>query len=536
MRELAELSPVIYRDAINEINLKCYADTFVYHKNGKSERNLVAIHFGGYPEQVRALADVMRGDVTFETRIEEHSIILKTRNSKYKKYISNDGVYAECTIMALDDDAEGQNLEEEEVKGQNSKRRMYIFCEEGNTDSLFCELDKKTIIPLIPDFKEYIIRECINRKILIPLEVLSTCDRYDAYMLEVSEDEKEIEKIVNDGLKSGEISIPNAKQGTDFNDIQTVSQYLNKYGITIANRIKNSFNPLFDPATEPICERIKAINANLKKNVGYSLYPAQLATAEALKRRLDKSKVGIIVAECGSGKTKIGSCALAAHQNGEKCFNVVLCPSHVTLKWCREIEETLPDTKACVVYSISDINLAYKDFQKGNKSVYIVLSKERARDGYMKRPAVCYSKSKRAYICPHCGGEIMMKIKEDGVNYEVNADQFFFKSETKENHKCKNCGTVLWTAYNPEDKKHTDWVKIGGYGFVFRPFAIRHLEKTKDLKVIDKIEEMIANPNQPFIARGAYRRYSMSRYIASHIKVNGVIADELHRAPIRGTY
>jgi len=69
--------------------------------------------------------------------------------------------------------------------------------------------------------------------------------------------------------------------------------------------------------------------------VGYSLYPAQLAVAEAVKRRLDKSKVALIIAECGSGKTKIGASALVAHQK-EKSFNVILSPSHVTKKWVRE--------------------------------------------------------------------------------------------------------------------------------------------------------------------------------------------------------
>ncbi|MCR4719018.1 MAG: DEAD/DEAH box helicase family protein [Firmicutes bacterium] len=537
MRELAELSPVTYHDYERSISLKCYADTFVYHKVSARERNLVAIRFGGYPEQVRALVDALKGTVTFETRIEDHPVILQTKNTKYKKSISHDGIYAEGTLMALDDDAEDDS-KDTEVKRPNNKRRMYIFCEEGNSESLFTELDKKTIIPLIPEFKDYIIRESIKRGVLIPLEVLSACDRYDAYMLQLSKDEHEMEKIVNDGLKNGDISIPNAKQGSDFSEIQTVSGYLNKYGVTIANRIKNSFNPLFEPANEAICDRLKRINGHLKKSVGYSLYPAQLAVCEAVKRRLDKSKVGIIVAECGSGKTKIGTCALAAHQNGRKCFNVVLCPSHLTKKWQREIEETLPNTDAAVVHSISDINLVYKQFLKGDNSVYIIFSKERARDGYMKKPAAVYSQSKKAYICPHCGCEILMKIKDDGVCYEVNADQFFFKKENKENHRCKNCGEILWTAYNPEDKRlsHNKWVKIGSYGFVYRPFAIRHLETTKDLKVIDRIKEIVANPQNPFIAKGAYRRYSMSQYIASKMKVDGLLADELHRAPIRGTY
>lgn len=64
---------------------------------------------------------------------------------------------------------------------------------------------------------------------------------------------------------------------------------------------------------------------------------------EAIKRQLERSKVGLIVAECGSGKTKIGTVAitaaaagLLAHQRAagdHKTFNLVLCPSHVTEKW-----------------------------------------------------------------------------------------------------------------------------------------------------------------------------------------------------------
>lgn len=130
------------------------------------------------------------------------------------------------------------------------------------------------------------------------------------------------------------------------------------------------------------------------------------------------------------GKTKIGSVALSAHQNGKKCFNVILCPSHVTKKWVREIEETLPNTKAQVVYSLSDIDRAYDEYKNGKETMYIVLSKERARDGYMRKPVAVYSRVKKCYICPYCGKPIMMEINDDGTHYKVHADQFYFKKET----------------------------------------------------------------------------------------------------------
>ena len=537
---MSELSRITYSDADQGLRLCCYADTFVYHKASGSERNLVAMRFGGYPEQVKAIADTLRKGAGVEAVIENHNIILRAQHNAYKRSVTHDGIYAEGTMLALDDESgEMEEDEQMEVENPKAKRKMYIFCDEGDTDSLYAELDKKTSIPLIPEFKDYILEECFKQKILVQLEVLSASVHFDAYMLEAQNDEKEIEEIVNNGLKTGRISIPGAVPSGGFDNIFTVSQYLNKYGITIANRIRESFNPLFDPATEQICEQLNEINGNLKKNVGYSLYPAQLAVAEALKRRLDRSKVGLIVAECGSGKTKIGSVALAAHQNGKKCFNVILCPSHVTKKWVREIEETLPNTKAQVVYSLLDIDRAYEEYQSGKETMYIVLSKERARDGYMRKPIAVYSRIKRTYVCPYCGKPIMMEINDDGTHYKVHADQFYFKKETTQNHKCEECGEVLWGVLNPDDHniRHNDWVKIGGYRFVYRDFAYRHLEKTKDQKVLLKLEEIISNPERVFIARGAYRRYSMSDYIAERLKqIDGVILDELHRAPVKALY
>ncbi len=91
-----------------------------------------------------------------------------------------------------------------------------------------------------------------------------------------------------------------------------------------------------------------ALNDYIREKAGYSLYDAQLAVADVVKRQLQKSKCGFIIAECGSGKTKIGSVAMNAallastSQGGAKTFNIVLCPSHVAKKWTREIAETLP--------------------------------------------------------------------------------------------------------------------------------------------------------------------------------------------------
>ena len=103
----------------------------------------------------------------------------------------------------------------------------------------------------------------------------------------------------------GSIAIPGAAPGQPdgFDDVESVISYLAAFGPTVAQRIRSQFQPLFDPAAEPLSEEVLTVNDTIMAKAGYSLYDAQLAVAEATKRQLDHKKVALIVAECGSGKS-----------------------------------------------------------------------------------------------------------------------------------------------------------------------------------------------------------------------------------------
>ena len=532
MLKLKSLSPVRYMDQDKKIALTGYADMLVYRKHN-NERTLVAMRFGGYPEHVRGLTDAIGSGIKFEADIQDHTVILTSLQKQYRKTLSHDGVYAESALFALDDtiEDEEENENEGQISAETQKRNMYIFCKPGDKQSLFEEIDKKTSVPMILAFSNFVLSELEKAKALIPLEVLSASEQFDAYLLQVKQDETEIIDIINRGINDGKLQIPNAVSGNgNFQQISGVSAYLKEYGVSIANRIKSSFTPLFDPENDTVCDKLKKINGYLYKNVGYSLYPAQLAVAEATKRRLDQSKLALIIAECGSGKTKIGASALAAHQKN-KSLNVILSPSHVTKKWVREIEETLPNTKAVIVRSISDVDRVVSDFEAGNKTICMVMSKERARDGYMKKPTVRFSKSKRAFVCPDCGGIAEMTVTEDGSSYRVKANQFFFQRQTDKNHKCEHCGNNLWTVLNPNNRSPiaNEWVKIGNYGFIYRLFAAQHYGKSKSTKISTQIADIANHPDEYFPAKGAYRRYPVSTYIKKKVRtIDDLILDELH--------
>ena len=394
-------------------------------------------------------------------------------------------------------------------------------------------------MPLIPAFQNYVLAALESRDDLRQLEVVSQKERIDAWVLRLSVGDQNVVEVLEEGLKAGLIQIPGAVPGAPdgFDEVSNVTGYLNTFGVTVADRIRNQFMPLFDPASEPLSDEVLSINDFITQRAGYSLYDAQLAVAEAVKRQLDRRQTALIIAECGSGKTKIGSTALGAlhglwaaqKKDGEgKSFGIVMCPSHVTKKWVREIGETLPDTYAMVVHGITDLDRLYALYEQGDKSVYAVFSKERARDGYMRYPAVRWNERRRAFLCPDCDAVIEMKISEDGTHYTVPADQFFFQREHKKNHVCPKCGTPLWSAVNPD--RRMEWVKIGEYGWVHRYGAEAHLKRTKNARVCDQLAQITRDPEGYYPARGAQRRYPLSTYIKKklHGRIGSFLCDELH--------
>ena len=124
MRKLPQLSTITYHDTNKLISLKCYADTIVHLKEN-NKRTLMAIRFGGYPEQVKGMCDAMYGGISVEAQIEQYTVVIDTKKKRYRKKLSHDGVYAEGMLIALDDDK--GDTEEDETKGKESKKQRKVI-------------------------------------------------------------------------------------------------------------------------------------------------------------------------------------------------------------------------------------------------------------------------------------------------------------------------------------------------------------------------------------------------------------------------
>lgn len=99
------------------------------------------------------------------------------------------------------------------------------------------------------------------------------------------------------------------------------------------------------------------------------------------RRRVTGHKAVILCGEMGTGKTTCGTvaCELARSKK-----NIIVCPTHLTRKWAREVE-TITGRKGCALIAkkLSDVDAFFAD----PRLSYLVLSKEVAKLGARWEPA-----------------------------------------------------------------------------------------------------------------------------------------------------
>ena len=188
----SKLIPITYYNASKEIRLSAYADIIVFEPGARPI--LRAIRFGGYPEMVRAMADAIYAGAMIDATLGQQPYRFTSEAKRYVRQVSHDGVYAEATILAKDDEQDAyqpnESTEQEEMK--QPPRKCMIFCPAGDKDRLFEELDRKISVPLIPGFRDYLLSELEDRGILRKLIVCSIREKLEAWVLQCEKNDANI--------------------------------------------------------------------------------------------------------------------------------------------------------------------------------------------------------------------------------------------------------------------------------------------------------------------------------------------------------
>ncbi len=236
-----------------------------------------------------------------------------------------------------------------------------------------------------------------------------------------------------------------------------LSEFIDTYRDAIAQRVVESYPPRYRPS-----ENGRPLPALLRTPLG-----AQADAIRGAALSLEAHRGTTVVGEMGTGKTFIG--ASAAHLAGFRRV-LVLCPPHLTRKWKREVEETVPDARAVIVASITDLERLR--LSHGPGPLFAVMSRERAKLSYRWLPAVVERWATadgrlvrdeetlepfRVPCCPDCFRQI---VDKDGVPLTG-------KDLARRKRTCDECGTALWQADHTGPKRYplADYVKHHLRGF-----------------------------------------------------------------------
>ena len=122
--------------------------------------------------------------------------------------------------------------------------------------------------------------------------------------------------------------------------METTFEYLRHFGPALAERILATYPPL-QSTKDPVAPSLEDL---LRKPL-----PAQALAITGTAKYLREAKSARIVAECGAGKTLMALGATHVLTEGRPSTTLVMCPSHITHKWAREVLLTIPRAHAFLI-------------------------------------------------------------------------------------------------------------------------------------------------------------------------------------------
>jgi len=122
--------------------------------------------------------------------------------------------------------------------------------------------------------------------------------------------------------------------------LETTFDYLRQFGPLLAERILETYPPL-QSTKDPVAPSLAGL---LRKPL-----PAQAVAITGTAKHLRKAKAARIVAECGAGKTFMALGTIHVLSEGRPTTTLVMCPSHITHKWAREVLLTIPRARTFLI-------------------------------------------------------------------------------------------------------------------------------------------------------------------------------------------
>jgi hypothetical protein len=128
-------------------------------------------------------------------------------------------------------------------------------------------------------------------------------------------------------------------------ELSTIYDYMRAYVNLLGERILQQF-PALHQVHDPLSPCIEGLLR--------TPFPAQAIAIMGLAKRWQQARTGMVVAECGTGKTLISLGAIHVHSNGKPFTAIAMVPPHLVEKWAREAFLTLPGVRVFLIDDLRD--------------------------------------------------------------------------------------------------------------------------------------------------------------------------------------
>jgi len=150
-------------------------------------------------------------------------------------------------------------------------------------------------------------------------------------------------------------------------NLSTIYDYMRANASLLGARILQEY-PALHQFDDPVSPRIEGL---LRKP-----FPAQTIAIMGIAKRWRQARTGMVIAECGTGKTLISLGAIHVHSEGKPSTSLAMVPPHLVEKWAREAFLTLPGVR---IFLIDDLR------NGGNENKSHGVNEVRLRQGRVVR-------------------------------------------------------------------------------------------------------------------------------------------------------
>jgi len=296
------------------------------------------------------------------------------------------------------------------------------------------------------------------------------------------------------------MSSSSSSASLSLSKLKTVDEYLTAFGPELAAKVDEQVRPLYDPASS---------DGKLVLDLLRKPYAAQADCIRATVQALREFPSVLMVGEMGCGKTLMAAAACDVHFGGRPYRCVIVCPSHLAIKWKRELERTLRDVRTRIFRSTSDL-LENREALRKRPAVkeFWIISKDRCKLGGFWKP-VYYKRLGGKVCCVDCG----LEVRDEYGNARGES----YLARTKRVCHDPKCAAPLWGVDPKRSRRYApvDFIK-------------RYLPDSFQFAIFDEVHQLKGGKTAQGNMLGTLRAVTPTSLMLTGTLAGGYATDVFH--------